>query len=118
MAILMSLGGNSAGDGFLVKPLGTTYEAEISLSTDAGTASVTLQAAAPNAAGLVFSTMGPVALSTVPTIVRVHSTLQSASRGDTTIEVLEGGVVVKTFTVTSIKHPVVNFKGRFEARFA
>src|SRR5688572_5419536 len=117
MAVLISLGGNSAGDGFLVAPLGTTYEAQISLSTDAGTASVTLQAA-PNPAGLVFSTLGPIALSTTPTIVTVHSTLQSAARGDTTIQVLQAAVVVASFAVTSIKHPVVNFKGRFEARFS
>ena len=117
MAVLMSLGGNSAGDGFLVAPLGSTYDAEISLSTDAGTASVTLQAS-PNPAGLVFSTVGPITISTTPTIVTVHSTVQSASHGDTTIQVLEGAVVVASFTVTSIKHPVVNFNGRFQVRFA
>ena len=50
MAVLMSLGGNSAGDGFLVAPTGSTYDADITLSTDAGNASVTLQAS-PNADG-------------------------------------------------------------------
>ncbi len=119
MAILMSLGGNDAGDGFLIAPLATTYDAEISLSTDVGTANVTLRAAAPNPAGLVFSTTGPISISTIPTIVRVHATMQSASRGDTTIQVLDAGMtVVASFSVTSIKHPVVNFRGRFEARFA
>jgi hypothetical protein len=118
MTVHMSLGGNAAGDGFLVAPLGTTYDAEIALWTDTGTASVTLQAAAPNPAGLVFSTAGPISLSTTKTIVTVHSMLQSASRGDTTIQVLEGATVVASFTVTSIKHPQVNFSGRFEARFA
>ena len=117
MAVLMSLGGNSAGDGFLIAPLGTTYEAEIALSTDAGTATVTLQAS-PNPANLVFSTAGPISLSTAKTVVTVHSLLQSASRGDTTIQVLEGTTVVASFKVTSIKHPQVNFNGRFEARFA
>lgn len=118
MAVLMSLGGNTAGDGFLIAPLGTTYPAEIALWTHTGTASVTLQAAAPNPAGLVFETTGPISLSTDKTIVHVYSTLQSASRGDTTIQVLEGTTVVVSFTVTSIKHPVVNFSGRFEARFS
>lgn len=118
MAVLMSLGG-APSDGFLIAPLGTTYDAEISLSTDAGTLNVTLQAAAPNPAGLVFSTMGPIAISTVPTIVKVHSTLQSTMRGDTTIQVRDGAMtVVASFKVTSIKHPVVNFRGRFEVRFA
>jgi hypothetical protein len=116
MAVLMSLGGNSAGDGFLVAPVGSNYDAELSLSTDAGTLSVTLQAS-PDAAGLVFSSTS-LSLSTTPTIVTVHATLQSASRGDTTIEVLDGATVVASFAVTSIKHPKVNFKGRFEARFA
>jgi hypothetical protein len=117
MAVHMSLGGNAAGDGFLIAPLGSTYDAEIALWTDSGTASVTLQAS-PNPANLVFSTAGPITLSTTPTILTVHSLLQSASRGDTTIQVLEGATVVASFTVTSIKHPQVNFNGRFEARFA
>ncbi len=117
MAVLMSLGGNGAGDGFLVAPVGSTYNSELSLATDAGTLDVTLQAS-PDAAGLVFSTTS-LTLSTTPTIVTVHPTLQSASRGDTTIEVLDTGAnVVASFAVTSIKHPKVNFRGRFEARFA
>jgi hypothetical protein len=114
----MSLGGSAAGDGFLVAPLGSTYDAEIALWTDSGTASVTLQAS-PNPANLVFSTVGPFSLTTVPTVyATVHSLLQSTSRGDTTIQVLEGMAVVASFTVTSINHIVVNFNGRFEARFA
>jgi hypothetical protein len=118
MAVHMSLGGNAAGDGFLIAPLGSTYDAEIALWTDSGTASVTLQAS-PNPANLVFSTAGPFSLTTAPTVyATVHSQLQSTSRGDTTIQVLEGATVVANFTVTSIKHPQVNFNGRFEARFA
>ena len=111
----MSLGGNTAGDGFLLAPRGTTYDVDMALWTDVGTASVTLQAS-PNTAGLVFSQTA-INLSTTPTIVTVHSTLQSTSRGDTTIQVLDGTTVVSSFTVTSLKRPVVNFKGRFEARF-
>src|SRR5438093_1317812 len=84
-----------------------------------GTASVTLQAS-PNPANLQFSNAGPIALSTTPTIVTVHSLLQSASRGDTTIQVLPsgGGAPLVSFTVTSITEPQINFSGRFEARFA
>ena len=118
MAVHMSLAGNAAGDGFLVAPLGSTYDAEIALWTDAGTASVTLQAS-PNPANLVFSNAGPFSISTVPTVVAtVHAQLLSTSRGDTTIQVLEGMAVVASFTVTSINHIVVNFNGRFEARFS
>lgn len=116
MTVFMSLGGNEAGDGFLVAPLATTYDAEIALWTDTGTASVTLQAS-PNPAGLVFSITGPINISPTKTYLKVHSMLQSASRGDTTIQVL-GATPPINFTVTSIKQPVVNFSGRFEARFA
>ncbi|HYV34051.1 MAG TPA: hypothetical protein VE988_00015 [Gemmataceae bacterium] len=116
MTILMSLGGNTSADGFLVAPRGSTYDAELALWTDAGTASVTLQAS-PNAAGLVFSQTA-VNLSSSPTVVKVHATAQSSSRRDTTIRVLDGTVVMASFTVTSIKRPVVNFRGRFEVRFA
>ena len=117
MAVQMSLGGNSAGDGFLLAPLDSNYEAEIALWTDAGNTTVTLNAS-PNPAGLVFSTVAPINISTVPTIVTVHSTMVSGARGDTTIQVLEAAVVVTSFTVTSIDRPAINFKGRFEARFA
>jgi hypothetical protein len=113
----MSLGGNTAGDGFLIAPLDSTYDAEIALWTDGETPSVTLQAS-PNPAGLVFSNAAPPALSTTPTIVMVHSTLQSATRGDTTIQVIDGVNPPINFTVTSITEPVINFNGRFEARFA
>src|SRR5215469_6433120 len=110
MAIHMSLGGNAAGDGFLIAPLmGATYDAEIALWTDSGTPSVTLQAS-PNPANLVFSTAGPFSLTTVPTVyATVHALLQSASRGDTTIQVLEGATVVASSSVSSIRQPVVNF---------
>ena len=120
MAVLMSLGGNAAGDGFLIAPLGTTYDAEIALWTDGGTGtvSVTLQAS-PDPTNLVFSTAGPISISTFPpTVVTVHALLQSSSRGDTTIQVLDGTTVVASFKVTSIKHPQVNFSGRFETRFS
>jgi hypothetical protein len=50
--------------------------------------------------------------------VTVHSLLQSAARGDTTIQVLQGATVVASSNLTSIRQPVVNFNGRFEARFA
>lgn len=117
MAVLISLGGNAAGDGFLVAPVGGTYPAELSLATDAGNLAVTLQAS-PNVAGLVFSQVN-VNLSPVPTVVNVHATLQSGARGDTTIQVLDAAAnVVASFVVTSIKHPKIGFRGRFEARFA
>jgi hypothetical protein len=118
MAVFMSLNGNSSGAGFLIAPLDSNYDAEIALWTDAGTANVTLQAS-PNPANLVFSNAGPIAISTTPTVVStVHSLLQSASQGDTTIQVLDGATVVASFAVTSITEPVINFSGRFEARFA
>jgi|GEM_PF-1141573 len=119
MAVLISLNDNAAGDGFLLAPLDSTYEATIKLKTDPATptATVTLQAS-PNVAGLVFSTVGPITITPVETIVTVHAMMQSSSRGDTTIQVLEGAVVAASFAVTSIRNPTINFKGRFEVRFA
>jgi len=116
MAVFMSLGGNDQGDGFLIAPLGSTYNFDLAIWTDAGNAAVTLQAA-PNPAGLVFSQVN-LNISPVKTVVQVHATVQSSTRGDSTIEVLDGPNVVASFQVTSIKHPTLNFKGRFEARFA
>ena len=121
MAVLITVGGKSGGDGFLIAPLGSNYEAEISLKTDIGTASVKLQAdPAHNVANLVFSNTGTIALSTTATIATVHSQLQSAARGDTTIQVVDAGTaaVLASFTVTSITEPQINYSGRFEARFA
>ncbi len=54
MAVTISLQGNSASDGFLLAPVGSNYDAELSLATDTGTLAVTLQAS-PNPAGVVFS---------------------------------------------------------------
>lgn len=116
MAIFMSLAGNTSGKGFLLAPLGAVYEAEIALWTDGAPVTVTLQAA-PNVANLVFSQTS-VNITSVPTVVMVHSNLQSGAPEDTTIEVRMGATVAATFKVTSIKHPAVNFRGRFEARFA
>src|SRR5438105_2977479 len=116
MTVTISLQGNSAGDGFVLAPVGSNYSAQLSLATDAGNLAATLQAS-PNPAGLAFSQTN-VNLSTVPLIVNVHATAQSATRGDTTIQVLDGAAVVASFTVTAIKHPTVNFRGRFQARFA
>lgn len=120
MAILISLNDNPAGDGFLLAPLDSIYDAQIKLKTDPATPSamVTIQAASPNPAGLVFSTMGPITITPAETIITVHAMTQSISRGDTLIQALEAGIVVASFPVTCIKHPIVNFKGRFEARFA
>ena len=62
MAVNMSLGGKTGGDGFLIAPLDSNYDAEIALWTDVGTANVTLQAS-PNPANLVFT---PPAGTTIP----------------------------------------------------
>src|SRR5258708_39282509 len=102
MAVTISLQGNSASDGFLLAPVGSNYDAELSLATDTGTLAVTLQAS-PNPAGVVFSQTS-MTLSTTPTLVTVHATAQSASRVDTTIQMLDGATVVASFIVNAIKH--------------
>jgi hypothetical protein len=78
MAIHISLGGNAAGDGFLVAPSSSEYDATLELWTDAGTVAATLQAS-PDVAGLVFSQTA-VSIGTVPTHVHVHATAQSGAR--------------------------------------
>ena len=120
MAVHMSLGGNTvSGEGFLVAPQDGNFESEISLFTDGEAVSVTLQAdPAHNVANLVFPNPGPHNLSAAPTAVTVFAQQQSNTRGDTTIQVLDGGASVLDFAVTSISNPVVHFKGKFEARFA
>jgi hypothetical protein len=117
MAVIVSLQGSTVGDGFLIAPLGArVFDASLSLQTDSGPASVTLRAA-PDTGGLVFSqTSVPVA--TAPTMVTVHATATSTSRGDTTIQVLEGTTVVWSMAVTCVTDPILHFRGRFEARFA
>jgi len=117
MAVIAALQGSASGEGFLVAPVGAqTFPAVLSLQTDTSTADVTLRAS-PDAAGLVFSQTS-CALSMAPTQVSVHATAKSLSRGDTAIEVLEGGTVVGRISVTCIANPVVHFRGRFQARFA
>lgn len=117
MTVIATLQGNASGDGFLIVPLGArTFAAALSLQTDSGTADVTLRAS-PDAAGLVFSQTS-CAVTTEPTVVDVHATAKSVSRGDTAIEVLEGDTVVWRMSVTGIANPVIHFRGRFEARFA
>jgi hypothetical protein len=44
MAVTISLQGNSVGDGFVLAPVGSTYDAEFSLATDTGTLAATLHA--------------------------------------------------------------------------
>jgi hypothetical protein len=117
VAVIVSLQGSTAGEGFLIAPLGArVFDAVLSLHSDSGPASVTLRASA-EAGGLVFSETS-VAVTTVPTLVRVHATAKSLTRGDTTIEVVEGTTVVWSMAVTCIANPVLHFRGRFQARFA
>jgi hypothetical protein len=117
MAVNAALQGNRSGEGFLVAPVGArTFPAALSLQTDAGMADVTLRAS-PDAAGLVF-TQTSCTVTTAPTQVEVHATAKSLTRGDTAIEVMEGGTVVGRISVTCIANPVIHFRGRFQARFA
>lgn len=117
MAVVVSLQGSSSGEGFLIAPLGAhTFGAVLSLHTDVGTAAVTLRAS-PDAGAVSFSQTA-VSVTTAPTSVIVRATAKSASRADTTIEVLEGASVVWSMPVTCIANPVLHFRGRFQARFA
>lgn len=118
MAILIRVNGNETGEGFLIAPDGTrTFPVSVGLRLDAGApVSATLQAA-PDGAGLSFSTTS-VNISTTETFVEMQATAPSASRNDTVLEVVVSGSTQASFNLTAIVNPQVWFKGRFQARFA
>lgn len=118
MTIQVRVNGNNSGEGFLIAPDGSrTFPAEIGLMTDDGTTvSATLQMA-PGGASVVLSSTS-ASISPVETAVQIHATSTSASRNDTVLQVVVGGIVQKSFNLTAIANPVLWFQGRFQARFA
>jgi hypothetical protein len=117
MGIVISVNGNSAGDGFLVAPDGGRgFPASLNLKTDDGsTVNVTLDAT-PNGAGIVLPA-GSVSVGPGGTDIPIQATAVSNARKDTVINVHSGGGTT-TFELTSIRDPQIGFRGRFEARFA
>jgi hypothetical protein len=116
MAIVIRVGGSSAGDGFLIAPDGARiFPVPLNLSTDDGsTVNVTIDAT-PNGAGVRLPG-GTISVSPAGIDIPIHATAVSNSRGDTAINVHSGGTT--TFSLTAIANPVIWFRGRFEARFA
>ncbi|MGI5127027.1 hypothetical protein ACQEVB_09470 [Pseudonocardia sp. CA-107938] len=115
MTVIAALQGETSGDHFLIAPHdGRVFPGVLALSTDRAT-TVTLRSV-PD--GRIVLSPTTCDLGTDPTDVTVHATGPSQSRGDTTIEIVEGGDVVATLELTCIEEPVVHFRGRFEARFA
>jgi hypothetical protein len=115
--VVIQVNGSSAGDGFLIAPdTGRTFSVALALSTsDGSTVNATIDAT-PNAAGLTLPA-GPVSIGPAVTTIPIQAASQSASRGDTVINVRVGGVAT-SFNLTAIGKPEVWFRGRFEARFA
>ena len=119
MTVIVALQGSASGDGFLIAPLGAhVFPARARRCRRTRDGSVTLRGVSRRRPAWC-SPRRRAALTTEPTVVDVHATAKSVSRGDTTIEVLEGDTVVWRMAVTCIANPVVvHFRGRFQARFA
>lgn len=118
MAIQIRVNGNGSGEGFLIAPDGTrTFPVPIGLKTDDGTTVAATLQIAPGGVGVVFSSTAP-SISPAETFVDLHATAMSASRNDTVLQVVVGGVVQASFNLTAISNPEVWFQGRFQARFA
>lgn len=60
---------------------------------------------------------GPVSIGPGVSTMSIQASAQSASRGDTVINVRVGGMTT-SFKLTAIRNPEIWFRGRFEARFA
>jgi hypothetical protein len=105
MAIVIRVGGSSAGDGFLIAPDGARiFPVPLNLSTDDGsTVNVTIDAT-PNGAGVALPG-GTISVSPAGTDIPIHATAVSNSRGDTVINVHSGGTT--TFSLTAITNPVI-----------
>jgi hypothetical protein len=115
--IVIQVNGSSAGDGFLIAPDGArTFAMPLTLSTSDGTTVNATIDATPNKAGVTLPA-GPLSIGPAVTTIPIQAATQSASRGDTVINVRVGGVTA-SFKLTAIDNAEVWFRGRFEARFA
>ena len=115
--IMIQVNGSSAGDGFLIAPdNGRTFSVPLGLSTTDGTTVSATIDVTPNKAGVTLPA-GPVSIGPAVSTIPIQAAAQSASRGDTVINVRVGGVST-SFKLTAIRNPVVWFRGRFKARFA
>lgn len=116
MGVVIRVNGSSTGDGFLIAPdNGTIFSVPLTLSTDDGSVVSATIDATPNGAGLALPG-GSISVGPAGTVIPIHATAMSNTRGDTVINVHAGGGT-KTFALTAISNPVIGFRGRFEARF-
>ncbi len=116
-SIVIQVNGSSVGDGFLIAPdRGRTFSVPLKLNTTDGTTVSAAIDATPNNAGLTLPA-GPMNIGPAGSTIPIQAAAQSASRGDTVINV-RVGMVTTSFRLTAIRNPEVWFRGRFEARFA
>lgn len=118
MAILLSINNNNISGGFLLAPAnGINFPVPLTLQTDDGsTINATLQFSSNGANAVLSNTI--VQVSPLATTLQIHAGTASASRNDTVLQVLVGGVLQVSFNLTAITNPKVKFKGRFQTRFA
>lgn len=118
MTIVISVNGNSSGEGFLIAPVGSnTFQVPLGLKTDDGSSiDATLQVA-PGGAGVALD-QTTITITPMEKFVNIHATSPSSARNDTLLQVLVAGIVQASFNLTSIINPEIWFRGRFQARFA
>ena len=115
--IVVKVNGNGSGEGFIIAPDRLRiFSVPLALSTsDGSTVNATLDVT-PNGAAVAVPA-GPISIGPAGVIIPIQATTQSATRGDTVINIRVGGATT-SFKLTAINTPAIWFRGRFEARFA
>src|SRR5215204_3825354 len=99
----IQLNGVPSGEGFVIVSSGdAALPATFSLrTTDGSEGDVTLRSA-PGSGSTLSLPSNPVHISGEPVEVQIVATSSSGAQNDTTIEVVEGGVVLDQFALTGI----------------
>jgi hypothetical protein len=118
MAIVLTLNGNSSGEGFLIAPIGgKTFSVPLGLRSSDGTnVDATLKVVAGGAGVALAKTH--LTVTTHEQTIQIHATSASHSHNDTVLQVEVAGKVAASVKMTAITNPVIAFGGRFQARFA
>src|SRR5260370_40446762 len=118
MAIIISVNGNSSGEGFLIAPVGTkTFPVPVKLHTDDGSTVHATLGVKAGGASVAFSAK-KVTITPTGQTVQIHATSASHKRDDTVLQVKVGSVVKASFKLTALTNVQLRFQGRFQARFA
>lgn len=118
MSLLLTLNGSSTLDAFLIAPHNNqVFPSILGLATDDGTTVDDEIQVSAQGAGIVLSQTN-ITVGSGGSTVSVHAISPSLVRNDTTLNILVGGVLEGSISLTAISNPRVWFDGRFEVRFA